>query len=399
MPVFDYRARTSEGEPREGEITATGRDEAVAALHQQGLFPSAVIARAVARPATPRGSAPGVASLFRRVPLMTRCAFWRQAAQALDAGFTVHQTLGLLAESGLGQLSGFCQRKLGAAARGAPLSELMAEAPDLFSPIERGLVRAGEASGRLDLQMTRLAQIQEREMEFRNSIRWRLLYLKLVGAAFVLCAFVVGVVAPAIAARQAGGGYSFWGKTFGFVWPLLAVVGGILAVRAVYAGSGATRLAVDRIKLRLPVLGPLFRKLSIARFSRSLGALVGAGLPVGEALELASESAANLHLQSYLLGLSPRVRAGEPFSSVMRETGFFPNQVVQMVRVGEETGRTDEMLAKVSDYYESEVSATTQALAISGFVATIVLAGLLVGLFVARFYLNYYGGLLEMTAE
>lgn len=395
MPVFAYRARNSAGEPESGEVAAGDRAEALAILHDRGLHVSALTPLAPT-PARAPAPAPGVGSLFLRVPLMNRAAFWRQAAQSQEAGLTLGRTLQMLAEAHHGPLSAFCRRHAPAVQDGSRLSEAMAAEPGLFSPLEVGLVRAGEASGRLDVHLRSLAEVAESELELRNSVRARIWYLGCIGTVFLITAFVVSVVAPTIQARLMGQEVSLATRVSQFALPLLLVAAVLLGWRVVYAGSGTVRLAVDRVKLSLPVLGGVLRKLAIARFCRAMSHLVAAGVALGEAIEIGAYSTGNQHLARKLLALPPRVRAGTPLSDALESTGDFPVPVIQMVRTGEETGKTDESLAKMSDYYEGEAKSATAVLVTLSFVGIMLLVGIVVGVFVVGFYARMYGSALEL---
>lgn len=395
MPAFSYKARNSAGKLETGELDATDRAAALQELYDQGLHVSQL--DEVAQPVAPTvPAAPGLASVVRRVRLMDRCAFWRQAGQTQAAGMTINKTLDMLGQTRLGPLSSFARDNASNAAQGQPLSRLMLDSGGVFTPLEVGLVRAGEASGRLDDLMRELAVIFEREMEVRNKVRYKLAYLGCVGIVFALVGFVLAVIAPSLMARGMGQPFSLVGRTLQFLLPWAVILGALFAGRMVYATSALTRRSIDRLKVTIPIVGGVFRKLSIARFARSLGYLFNAGVPAGESLEIAAASTGNLFLAHQLRKVPHQVREGAPLSDVMEATGQFPMQVLQMVRTGEETGEVDASLAKVSEYYEGEAIAATNTLVTVGFGAAILLYCAVIGIFVIRFFVGYYGGILGM---
>lgn len=379
MAVYQYRAKTSTGELQTGELHAMSRAAATQALQEQGLFPIAV--DATTPPATKPQAAPG-----RRVSPRLRAAFWRQAAQAQASGLTMHRTLLLLADARLGPLSAFAARA--AAKPDGLLSEKMRAEQHLFGPIDIGLIRAGEASGRVDVPMTKLAALAEREMAIRFAVMPKLAYLGCVVIVAVLCAFVLLAIVPALMAGERITAGLFITK---LLLPVAAFAGLVVVGRGCWVSTPALRVGVSTALLSAPVLGNLLRKLAIARFAAVLSQLVDAGVPLGEALELAIGALGTPRLMARMAAMPEQVRAGRPLSELLAESGFFPAQVVQMVATGEETGQTAEMLGKVADYYEGETTATSFALAA---VSTVMLLGLVavgIGALVIRGAMGYAG--------
>ncbi|NUQ00406.1 MAG: type II secretion system F family protein [Armatimonadetes bacterium] len=393
MPVFDYRARTSEGELESGQLAAESERVAVALLQERGLYPTSVTAcqEAGARP-TPSLRLPSA-----RISALVRSAFWRAGAQTQQAGFTVFRTLDLWSAGHHGALTRFASANRGAAEQGEPLSSLMARRPDLFSPLEVGLIRAGEAGGRLDQTMLRLAEHYERELRTRQAVRGPLAYAGCVGVVFFFTAFVVAVVAPTLSANLSGREAHPVAWTLRLLAPFLFVLAAAFAARVFHRGSPSLRLAVDATKLRLPLVGGLFRKMATARFSRSLGELVAAGLNAAEAVEIAAQSTGNLDLTRRLGALPAQLRQGLPLATALESTGAFSPQVIQMVATGEETGATDEMLGKLSDYYDGESAAALSQLTVIGTALLFLVLALAVGWFAINFFVGLYGPILELT--
>jgi type IV pilus assembly protein PilC len=412
MAVFAYRARTSDGRLEEGQVEAPTRDEARKELADRGLFlqslepldeklssgrrrraPNAAAEPAPRDPAQP--AAPGLASMFVFVPIMQRCAFWRQAAHTQRAGMTVHELMDAMAE-GFGRLSRFCREAASTVAAGTPLSQILAGEPTLFSHLEVAMVRAGEVNGRLDTQMERLAQRFEQEMEVRNMLRFRLYYLGCVVFVMLCSMFCVGVIAPLIMAYNTGKPLGVLGKLVSFGLPIAVIIFLAISARGVHATNQAARRKVDQAKLMMPVLGPLFRKIAVARYLRALGDLIGAGLMSGEAAEIAAPVCGNLYLLDILTALPDKLRGGQALSDCLIATCQMPRQAVQMVRTGETTGSVDQMLAKVADYYEQEATAATQTLVSVGFAAAMVIMAVVVGIFLVHAWTGYFNGILNM---
>ncbi|MCC7493742.1 MAG: type II secretion system F family protein [Fimbriimonadaceae bacterium] len=396
MPVFEYQARRSTGEPLDGTILADDEAEARELLRAKGLQPDQVYPRGH-RPAPEQVAAHAVvARPLRRIGSHERLLFWRQAAQAMTAGLGLARTFGLLAGN-RGALGRFAAEVAPTVGSGTPLTVQLQERPDLFTPLELGLVRAGEVSGRLDLTLAKLAEHYERDLALRQRLRGPLAYLGCVGTQFLITAFVVLVVAPLLATRGSGEGASLAARAWAFGLPLLAVGGAIWLVRAVHAGSPAVRAGVDRLKLGLPLLGGLTRTLCLARYTQVLGRLVEAGLPLGEACEVAAGASGNLHLSDRLRQVARAVRADQPLSVALQATGWLPPQAIQMVITGEEVGSTDQMLLKLSEYYEGEAAAGILRTATVGTVLGFLVLALAVGLFAIRFFAGLYGEALQLA--
>lgn len=336
--------------------------------------------------------------LTARIRLMELVVFYREMATLIHAGMTVFRGLSILAEqTPSSRLRNILLEMLPDSERGKPLSELMTRYPTTFSELGVAMVRAGESSGTLDLMLSRLADYHEREQELRNQIRWKVMYLKLI--------VVVGLVVSAITAvclKSIGGGGSLSGRAFSGALlknaaPLLLLLAGLAALRVGLAVSPPLRRAYDAFKLYVPAIGGLVRQLACARFSRALASLYSAGMLMDQALEIAAPVTGNQVMADQIQRLVPSVQKGRPLSEALQSTGHFPHMVVQMVRVGEETGNVDEMLNKVASYYESHAAAATQSLVTIGFVALIILFAIGVLMFAISFYSGFYGNIMSWS--
>ncbi|MBI5834616.1 MAG: type II secretion system F family protein [Armatimonadetes bacterium] len=397
MPAFRYRGRTSEGNFEEGRLEATDRGDALRQLYERDFHPSGLEpvdeklsggrrpSKPAGRRASPPAEAPGLASLFLRVSLQTRCAFWRQMAHALKAGMTVHEGLNMVS-TGFGRLSAFARDTALSTAQGATFYEVLRNRPELFSVIESAMVRAGEVNGRLDVQSERIAQHFEREMEVANSLRWRLAYMGCQWVAMFATMFVVGVVAPAIQAVGMGQKTHLLSSTLRFALPFVLIIGTLFALRGSYASIMGLRVGFDRFKLKAPVIGPLFRKVAISRYTRVLSDLLAAGVPAGEAASVAAPACGNLAMTLNLEGIPAQLRGGTTLTEALLATGEFPVQVTQMVRTGEHSGTVDQLLDRVATYYEQEAVAATQTLVVVGSVAGLMVFAVAVLIYALRFY-------------
>lgn len=399
MPTFQFTAKDANGATLTGTLEADDERAAAELLREQGRWPIRVERRRAQPQPLQRTLLDALlAPLTARVRLMELVVFYREMATLLHAGMTVFRALDLMAEQTPGgHLRTILREMLPDSERGTPLSELMARYPTTFSELGVAMVRAGESSGTLDLMLSRLADYHEREQELRNQIRWKVMYLKLIVAVGLVVSAVV-----AVCLKSLGGGGSLSGRAFAEALlknalPLLLLLAGLAALRVGLAVSLPLRRAYDALKLYLPVIGGLVRQLACARFSRALASLYSAGMLMDEALENAAPVTGNSVMAEQIQRLVPSVQKGRPLGQALQSTGHFPQMVVQMVRVGEETGNLDEMLNKVASYYESHAAAATQSLITVGFVAMIILFGIGVLLFALNFYSGFYGNLLSWS--
>jgi len=389
MPTYVYKAKDLSGNTITGTIEAASERQAAEEIQRRGQWILSLRPERVRL----RSAEPWWAFLFRP-RLLDLIVFYREMATLFSAGMTVFQALSTQAEqTPSGRLARICREMLPDAERGTPLSELMRRYPWAFSEMAVGLVRAGEVGGMLDTMMERLAEYYERELEVRNAVRWRLLYLKAILVVFVLVSLVISVLAPALAQQRS--------PTAGeLLPPLLPWAGVFLAwiiARLALATSRPLQLAYDTVKLYLPLIGGLVRQLACAKFSRALASMVAAGVPAHESLVTAARVTGNAAITKQLLAYAPAVQAGRPLSEILRATGHFPYMVVQMVQTGEQTGELDAMLGKVADYYESHAVAALKSLVMIGFALCIIGFAIVVGITAVRFYLGYFQDLLNFA--
>jgi type II secretory pathway component PulF len=260
----------------------------------------------------------------------------------------------------------------------------MARFPWLFDRMQVRMVEAGEEGGFLPDVFRRLADYLERDHQVRQSIKQKTLYPKLV---LGLLLFVLPVRVPLTL-----------GTYLAELTRLLLWVGGVglflwVVCRFLFSTS-AGRDLYDRIKLALPVIGGLVRKMTVARFARTLAALYSSGVPVASALQMAGESCGNHALERLTANIVPAVSKGNSIALSMEATRFFPTMFTGMVSTGETTGNLDQMLEKAADFYEEEaIHATTQLVVILG-VAALLFAAIMVLMKLLSFYAGMIGGIM-----
>jgi type IV pilus assembly protein PilC len=284
---------------------------------------------------------------------------------------------------------------------GSTLSDALGRFPRVFDELYVNLVHVGETGGVLDSMLSRLSTYLEKAQALKHRVQMAIVYPILVMTIAVLVvAFLMVFIIPIFAAffKNAGvplplptriviavsnGVTRYW-------YIVLAVWGGTMYGFRMWYRTDAGRLAVDRFLLRAPIFGPLVRKISIARFTRTLSALLGGGVPIIDALRITAKTAGNRVVENSVMAARERVMAGHTLGERLKDSGVFPPMVVQMVIVGEQTGALDNMLAKVADYYEDEVD-----VAVSGLTALlepllIVFLGVVIGGIVIAIYLPIF---------
>lgn len=367
MPIFRYRAiEDSSGRERSGEIEAAQREQAILKLRARQLHPFAV--------EPTRGGGRGSdrwlgGRWLRPAWRRERLHFTRQAAALLRAGVPLVTALELMARqdhpSGWREVLGRLAESL---RNGRAFSTALGEEAPVFDQRDVSLVRAGEVSGRLDQCLDRLAALQEKAEKLQRRVQAATLYpavvaVVAVGIIAALMVFVIPRFEAVFAGLLQGQALPALTRTvirvarfFQDHGGAAAVAFGGLALAASLARrSPRGRLGWDRALLGLPVLGDLCLKAAIARFARTLGALLAAGVPILRALDIAQATAGNERVAAVLRGARDRVEAGEPLSAPLLAAGLFPPLMTGLVQVGEETGGLPEMLDHVADAYDTEV--------------------------------------------
>jgi type II secretory pathway component PulF len=396
MPTYLYRAKRGPDQAVEGEVMADSRAAAVARLDAMGYSPIWVRESTGARTESVHPRAGG------RVSGRDITVFTYQLASLIRAGVPILRSLSTVAEQtdsrGLGAVAEAIRKRV---QDGCMLSEAIEVYPRLFSPLYVSMVRAGESAGLLDTVLLRLAESREKEDAIRRSVQTALAYPALitaVGIATVL--FLLGFFLPRVATLFRDfrdlpvPTRILLGISNGLqeAWPWLLVVS-LLAVavihRLVLFEKG--RLALDGLKLRLPLLGRFLLHADIARFARTLGLLLEAGVAIDRAMLLSAAVLRNRVLgQAAEQARSLTVQQGLSFASSIRRTGVFPPLVANMAGVGEEAGRLDAALAELAQYYERDCDQRSRVATSLIEPVLILLVGGMVGFIVAAMLLPVF---------
>ncbi len=395
MMTFSYRATTAEGRVVEGVLEAEGEAAVVANLRQQGYIPLEVVAGRTSRRAKRRFSLtlPQL-SWGKRVRGRDLMLFTRELATLLHAGMPLDRSLQSLAVLGENErLRAVVSDVLSRVQEGKSLSDALADHGDVFPPLYVNMVRAGEAGGVVESVLERLAEYLEASEKTRDEIRSAMTYpliLAFVGGVsiivlltYVLPKFTV-VFADLGAAMPASTRFvmtlsdalqTYW-------WVVVATVTAVVLAFRRYAATSEGRMRVDRWKLTAPLVGDLVRKVQISRFARTLGTMLKSGVPLIRSLEIVRAIVGNVIISSALEVVQKEVSEGKGLAQPLEHTGVFPALSLQMVSVGEETGRLDDMLLVVADHYDREVGNAVARLMSMLEPAMLLLMGLVTGFIV-----------------
>ncbi|HLY59099.1 MAG TPA: type II secretion system F family protein [Stellaceae bacterium] len=363
MGTFRYSALTAAGARVSGEIDAASEGAAAAELQRSGLFPLHTV------PATTGWLAAQVQMLRRRRgPGVALSVTTHELAALLGAGLPLDRALEIVASiAGDKRLAAAFAAVRERVRGGSGLAAALALHPDLFPPLYISLVSAGEAAGALDVALARLAEYLDRAQAVREQIRSALVYpIILLATAGLTLTFVLTRVLPEFAPLLATAGKTLPLSTrivmgaadLATNWGWLAVMlglGGWLALRRALAEPGFRRRWDARL-LRLPVAGPLIAEAEAGRFARTLGTLLKAGMNLPAALTLARETVGNRAMAVAVADATRDIRAGDSLGALLERSGLFPALAAQLVRVGEATGRLDEMLLHQAGLFERSVA-------------------------------------------
>jgi len=379
MPVFQYSALDSQGVEIKDEIDALSQKEAISKIRNMGYFPTKVTARGAAKKAGPKAAAPKKRrGAGGRVKVKAVTQFARQLSTLQDAGLPILRSLRILEEQ---QKSGTFKRTIGYVADdiegGSTLSEAMGRYPKTFDRLLVSMVAAGETGGVLDLILARVADFMEKAQKLKARVKSAMIYPAVViSAAFLillgLMLFVVPNFRDALTEMTEGAslpkiteivlGISNW-IALQYGWAILLFVPFIVIfMLKIIRRFRIGRLILDSIRLRIPVMGQITGKTAVTRWTRTLGTLISAGVPILDAINVTGETAGNEVYSKMLANVHNSIRQGDTFAGPLRQSKTVDLIVSNMVAVGEETGDLDKMLLKIADNYDEQVDVLVASL-------------------------------------
>ncbi len=404
MATFAYTGRTRGGETVSGERVADTMDQATAALRREQVLVTKIApAKAKAEP-KPVGKAKN-----RAVDSKNLAVFTRQFSVMIDAGLPLVQCLEILGTQEEDKnFSKVILETRGEVEAGSTLADAMKRQPKAFDALYSNMIAAGEAGGILDTILKRLAVYIEKNVRLKQQVKSAMIYpIAVIVIAFAVVAVILWKVIPTFATMFAGLGAelplptrvviamsNFMVRFIPFI--IVGIVGGVFALRQYYATNGG-RHAVDRLLLRLPILGMILRKIAVARFCRTLSTLLSSGVPILDGLEITAKTAGNAIVEDGIMSTRKSIERGETVAGPLKDTGVFPAMVTQMIGVGEATGALDTMLAKIADFYEEEVDVAVAGLLTLMEPVIIAFLGVIVGGIVIAMYMPIFSMISKLT--
>ena len=366
MAEFVWEARARTGELRKGVMEADDEAGVQARLRGQQLMPTKI---------KKKGAAFSF-SIGTGVDLKDIVTFTRLFATMIDAGLPIVQCLDILCNQTDNKQFAVVLRDVKAnVEQGATFSDSLRRHPKVFDALYVNLVQAGEVGGILDTILQRLATYNEKAIKLRRQVRGAMVYPSAVVVIFVgVLSVLLGWVIPSFKTifKDLGSSDELpWltqvviavSEAFIGYLPLILLLGIAISVVVyyVYKNPRGKRL-FHATFLRLPIMGPVLRKIAVARFTRTLGTLLSSGVPILDALEIVARTAGNVVVEEAIMFSRSKISEGKNMAGPLMETNVFPPMVVQMVGVGEQTGALDAMLNKIADFYEEEVDVAVAAL-------------------------------------
>ena len=368
MAEWVWEARAAGGEVRKGLMEADSEETVESRLRQQKLTPTRVKKKAKEFSLNFT-----IGSGVSQKDLVT---FTRLLSTMIDAGLPIVQCLDILQGQTDNKIfAGIIGDVKSQVEQGKTFSESLKRHPAVFDTLYSNLVQAGEAGGILDTILNRLATYNEKSVKLKRQLRGAMVYPSVVLVVFMgVCGILLGWVIPSFKNifKDLGSKDELPKLTRAVIWASEAFVGNLLWILPLMIGIGFAiayayrtpkgKRTIHKIMLRLPVIGPVIRKIAVARFTRTLGTLLSSGVPILDAMDIVARTAGNVIIEEAILFARQKISEGRNMAEPLMEANVFPPMVVQMVGVGEQTGALDAMLNKIADFYEDEVDVAVAAM-------------------------------------
>ena len=394
MPVFAYAGRALGGQAARGELSAADRNAAIVQLRTQGITVASIEEKKKAKALTEKRR--------KRITDKDLVVFTRQFATMIDAGLPLVQCLEILSAQvdnrSFGKVLNDVKMDVES---GMTYADALKRQPKVFDNLYANMVSAGEAGGTLDVILQRLAKQMEKNAKLKGQVKSAMVYpAAILGIAVIVVSVLLVWVIPIFAKMFADFGGALPGPTQlvinmseimqKYIIFILIGLGGLFWLLRRYYKTPKGRLHIDATALKMPVLGDLIRKISVARFTRTLGTLIQSGVPIMDSLEIVAHTAGNKVVENSVLAARTSVGEGKTLADPIQKSGVFPPMVVQMISVGEATGALDAMLAKIADFYDDEVDTAVAALTSLLEPALMVFLGTVIGFIVIAMYLPIF---------
>lgn len=394
MPVFVYQGVNRAGAAVKGERSATNKAELQTILRRENINVTKL---------QEKGKEFALPTFGGGVDTKELAIFTRQFSVMIDAGLPLVQCLEILASQ---QENKFFQKVLTGVRTsvegGTTLSAAMRQYPKVYDSLFTNMVEAGETGGILDTILQRLAAYIEKSVKLTRAVKSAMIYpVSVLGIAGAVIGLLLWKVVPIFANLFTGLGVELPLPTriviglsnfiggWGGLLTIATMVATVFAIKAAY-GTPKGKFFFDSLLLKLPLMGPLLKKIGVARFTRTLGTLISSGVPILEGLDITARTSGNAVIEQAILTVRKAVESGRNMVDPLKETGIFPGMVTQMIGVGEQTGAMDAMLSKIADFYEDEVDAAVKDLLTAMEPLMIVFLGGVVGGVVISMYLPIF---------
>ncbi len=398
---YAYKVRSVQGNVLEGTLEAADQQSVVTKLREQKFI--------ILEISETKGGGGKFQLLKPKVKRKDIVIFSRQLSTLVNSGVPIVQSLSIMYDQidspPFKEVIGKIREDIES---GITIADAMEKHPKVFTTLYVSMVRAGEVGGILDVILQRLSEYMESAQKLQGQIKSAMSYpVVIMIAMFGIVGFVLAVVVPKFSIMFGGFGQELplptrilvsVSENFIKALPLIILmgVGGVFGLRA-YKKTDKGAFQIDSFMLKLPVFGMLLKKVAVAKFTRTFGTLIKSGVPILQALETVAKTAGNKVLEIAINDAKESIREGERISDPLKKSGVFPPMVTQMISVGEETGNLDTMLAKIADFYDTEVDQAVDGLTamiepIIIVVLGIVVGGMVVALFLPMFQMGEMAG-------
>lgn len=398
MATFAYVGKNRQGAVKKGEVIAKTRDEAIEQLRKLNVGVTSLQEKALGQGRLASLSGGGVKDKDLVV-------FTRQFSTMINAGLPLVQCLDILSTQSENKFLGKAVGEIKLDVEGgSTFADALKKHPKVFDELYVNMVHAGEVGGLLDSILLRLAKHIEKAMKLKGAVKSAMVYpLTIVGVAIIVITILMIWVIPIFAKMfmdLSGGKVGLPGPTQfvinlsefmqHYIIYIAAALGGIAYAVKRYYKTAKGRLVIDRLLLKMPVIGELIRKTSVAKFTRTLGTLITSGVPIMDGLMITAKTSGNKIVENAILAARQSISGGKTLADPLSKSDVFPKMVVHMISVGESTGALDAMLGKIADFYDDEVDQAVAALTSLLEPAMMVFLGTVIGFIVIAMYLPIF---------
>lgn len=394
METYVWSGKTRDGKRQKGELAAKNKDEVISIMRKQNIMITSVTTRSKKLSIKlPFGSKVGDKDL---------AVFTRQFATMIDAGLPLVQCLDILSKQADNKTFASAINEIRQDVEaGSTYADALKKHPAVFGDLYVNMVAAGELGGILDTILNRLSKYIEKNIRLKRQVKAALFYpATIVAVAFIVIVVLLVYVIPIFAkmftdfggtlpapTRMVIGASNFMRSNILIIIGILAAA--IFGARKYYKTQNG-RLVVDNIVLKMPVFGMLARKISVAKFTRTLGTLISSGVPILDGLEIVAKTSGNKVVEKAIYATRQSISEGKTLSEPLETSKVFPPMVVQMIAVGETTGALDAMLSKIADFYDEEVDSTVGILTSLLEPILMIFLGIVIGFIVVAMYLPIF---------